>query len=563
MVGRVVAAAVVVAGAIGFGGAAQAAVVTKQAGAAGQITSPADGQVVSSGSVQVSARTGVMQLKMALYVEGPSTSRQQVAQGGANQTISGTFDAGSAPNGTFTVILKGEISQSTYATSTFKLRRPAAPPSNVDAALQGTEKIQVTWNKGTEPDLQSYEVSTSQSGVVGRLPVDSACSGSSCRAVLAVPPKAVGQRVGFTVKAFRSDGDGGSVESGRSGAAYVKVPAPKAAQPAKTAKPSNNDATKGTEALPTLPGKKQAKIVTTPTRKQTTPKNNDKLPAMPDTDRQGNLPIPTADTDPGRSDSLTPQDTKADTDSEPVDTNVTAQASESPFGTMGQYGLFVAGGIVLLLLAAHVGAWARRRALVAEGGAGSTVAATPPSGGGPAQMSADSIPPTATTPRRPAIVLAVAKTRQATEEPRLTESEQAGAAQDFPATQGSENAAGAVQGSERHRPPEKRRTEVPVALPLHRSADDMRATAQEAARQEPIRLAPPSSAVTVVPESLASATPPAVHIEDRWDDYLPPSPRSMEDSGFWERPQPGAGDFWAADEEENAYAGRRHRDGDS
>ncbi|MEV0594379.1 hypothetical protein [Nonomuraea cavernae] len=554
-----------------FGGSAQAAVVTEHAGAAGQITSPADGQVVSSGSVLVSARTGVIQLKMGLYVEGSSTGRQQVASGGANQTISGTFDAEGAPNGTFSVILKGEITGRTYATSTFKLRRPAAAPSNVDAALQGTKKIQVTWNKGTEPDLQAYEVSTSQSGVVGRVSADSACSGSSCRAVLAVPAKAVGHRVGFTVKAFRGDGDGGAVGSGNSGAAYVTVPAPKVVQPVKTTKPKSDNITTGTEALPTLPGKKQAKIVTTPTQKQATPKNNDKLPAMPDTDKQGNLPIPTADTDAGTNDSLTPEGTKAATDSEPVDTNVTAQSAESPFGTMGQYGLYLAAGILLLLLAAHVGAWARRRSLIADGGAASAPVGTPPSGGGPAQMNTDSIPPTATAtaPRRPAIVLAVAKTPPAGEEPRLRTSGQAGTAQGSPGTQGHERVVGTTQeplvGQAPARPqvPAKPRTELPVALPYYRSADDMRGAGQETARQEPLRLTLPSSAVTDVPASSASATPPPVHIEDRWDDYLPPTPRSMEDSGFWERPQPGAGDFWSADEEGSAYAGRRHQGGDS
>ncbi|MCA2227165.1 hypothetical protein [Nonomuraea aurantiaca] len=84
-----------------------------------------------------------------------------------------------------------------------------------------------------------------------------------------------------------------------------------------------------------------------------------------------------------------------------------------------------------------------------------------------------------------------------------------------------------------------------------------------AARQEPVRIALPSSAVIEVSESGVAATPPAVRIEERWDDYLPPAPRAMEDSGFWERPQPGAGDFWAADDDENAFAGHRHRGGDS
>ncbi|MGW0810511.1 hypothetical protein [Nonomuraea sp. NPDC002799] len=91
-------------------------------------------------------------------------------------------------------------------------------------------------------------------------------------------------------------------------------------------------------------------------------------------------------------------------------------------------------------------------------------------------------------------------------------------------------------------------------------------------------IALPSSAVTDISVPTAHVTPPAVRIEDRWDDYLPPSPRSMEDSGFWERPQPGATDFWAADEDNgekdakrngdgkqdgNLYVGRRHLDGAS
>jgi hypothetical protein len=105
---------------------------------------------------------------------------------------------------------------------------------------------------------------------------------------------------------------------------------------------------------------------------------------------------------------------------------------------------------------------------------------------------------------------------------------------------------------------EQVRTDVPLALSRYLSDEDLHGAPEgQAVRPEPVRLALPSSAVTVVPD------PPAAHIEDRWDDYLPPAPRAMEDSGFWERPLTGDGDFWAADEDENAMAGRRHRGGDS
>ncbi|NRQ40216.1 Ig-like domain-containing protein [Nonomuraea sp. NN258] len=680
----------------------------------GQITSPSDGQVVTNGSVTVSARTGALQLSMGLYVDGPSTSRQKIAGGGANQTLSGTFDAGSAPNGTFNVTLKGEITGRIYATSTFKLRRPAEAPSGVNASMQGTDKIQVTWNKGSEPDLQSYEVSTSQSGIVGRLPADSACSGSSCKAVLAVPGKAAGQRVGFTVKAFRGDGDGGSIASASSGAAYVTLPAPAAAptqpkkgttktQPTPKTTTDSKTGTKKVDPLPTLPPKQTN---STPTRKPvTTPKTVNKLPAMPNTDPKGNLPIPTADTslddpgkadEPGSSDGLAPEQ---EAETAPLKSDgVKAQSDESPLGNIGQYGMYVAGGLLLLLLAAHGGAWARRRALASAGtGSGSAV---PPAGGAGAaqgqQAGNDSIPPTATAPRRPAVVLAVAKTRtperpsherasherasherpsheRPSHEPLSRERsaqersahellahdglahdgksrtgadpsvtaghhsraadaaraidvartanlaraadlaravDQARAAELASATEraraadprsedessrsadrsGADDAARGVTGlpgskgssghasgrrphgteragaADRVRVADEsagagRASDVPVALPLYMSVDDLREA--QAARQEPVRIALPTSAVTDVSGSAAKVTPPAVRIEDRWDDYLPPSPRAMEDSGFWERPQPGSADFWAADDDEGAYAGRRPRDGES
>jgi hypothetical protein len=88
-----------------------------------------------------------------------------------------------------------------------------------------------------------------------------------------------------------------------------------------------------------------------------------------------------------------------------------------------------------------------------------------------------------------------------------------------------------------------------------------------AVHQERVWIALPSSPVTDVPGAPASVLGPTLRSKDRWDDYLPPSPKSMEDSGFWERPQPGAADFWAADEDDangregdggsRAYAGRQ------
>ncbi|WP_127938723.1 hypothetical protein [Nonomuraea polychroma] len=594
---------------------------------------------------------------MGLYVEGPSTPTQKVADGGANQTISGTFDAGNAPNGTFTVTLKGELTGTSYATSTFKLRRPAETPSNVAARLQGTKKILVTWSKGSEPDLQSYELANSRSGVVGRLPVDSACAGGTCEAAVAVPANAAGQKVGFTVKAFRGDGDGGSIGSDASGPAVVTIPAPPAAQPKKkTAKTRETPkGTRNVDPLPTLPAKKQ----TLPTNKPTTRKpTTSQLPAIPDTDADGNLPIPTAD---GQSETggLTPAGTKEDgTDAAPVQAGgVKAQSDESPIGSLGQYGLYIVGGLLLLLRGAHAGAWARRRALAAEGtrrlqSPAAMASRTAAGSGGAGEPAADAVrgdddgaPLTSTPPRRrPAVILAVAKTRvpDHSAASKVPSADLSGAKADLPrgratssvASTGAQDRSSAgrfpaisassvdrleavdvdrLEAVEIHRPeavdvdrlkagevdrpetgesdrldvgqveasssgsrraqgssPADRAEELPQAVLLRKESpaagvpsDGGEVLAGETGAadeghvscQEPVRIALPSSAVTEVPEASVSVLHTDIRIEDRWDDYLPPSPRSMEDSGFWERPQPGAADFWAADDDDDDHAG--------
>ncbi|NBE99906.1 hypothetical protein FE391_26445 [Nonomuraea sp. KC401] len=567
VVGKVVAAGAIVVLSVALGGSARAASATWQADTSGQITSPTDGQVLSGSTITVSASTGMIQLSMGLYVEGPSTPSQKVAGGGANQTLSGTFDAGAAPNGPFTVTLKGELTGSVYATSTFKLRRPAETPGNPNVARQGTDKVLVTWPKGAEPDLQSYEVSNTLTGIVGRLPADGACEGTSCRAALTVPAKAEGQRVGFTVKAFRGDGEGGSIGSDPSGAAYLAIPAKTTAKPKKTTKqtPKKRDA-KNVDALPTLPAKRQAAPTDEPNRKTT------KLPDIPDTDVDGNLPIPTADDDSG---GLVPSGARDGTDTAPVTAgDVRAQSSASPLGNIGQYALYVAAGLLLLLLGAHAGAWARRRALAGPGTGATSGATSAPVGaatragrasaeGGAhgshvAQGSqGDVTVPPAAVPlrRRPTVILAVAKTRV----PEKSQAEQPKEHQQPSKHERSRDAFGESTAFPTSEPARK---EISVQIEV----DDVWGVRDtDGARQGPKRIALPSSAVTDVPEGSASISPPAVRIEEHWDDYLPPSPRAMEDSGFWERPQPGSADFWAADDDENerVSAGRRHRGGDS
>ncbi|WP_167530230.1 hypothetical protein [Microbispora hainanensis] len=318
-----------------------------------EILSPADGEVVkSSGAVAVSAKTDWYQISMALYVEGPSASRQKIASGGANQTISGAFDPGNAPNGTFTVSLFGEVTHKTYATSTFVLSRPPEAPSGVGAQLKNPSTVLVRWAKGAEPDLQSYEITSVKARKSGSVSADSACSGSTCQTSLALPAGMGGQKVDVSVRAFRSDGTGGTVASQRSAAAYVIVPKPKAS-PSPSPKPSKK------------PGQSAAKppAQTPKTHRSAAVPNPE--PALPkDTTRPKDteLTLPEAN---GGSDQTEPVVVPEKAD----DPKMTAQSSFLPLGGLS-FGVYVALAVVLLLTGANLGAWLRRKGLTSDSAGG-------------------------------------------------------------------------------------------------------------------------------------------------------------------------------------------------
>lgn len=320
-----------------------------------EILSPAEGEVVkSSGAVAVSAKTDWYQISMALYVEGPSVSRQKIASGGANQTISGAFDPGNAPNGTFTVSLFGEVTHKTYATSTFVLSRPPEAPSGVEAQLKNPSTILVRWAKGAEPDLQSYEITSVKAGKSGTVSADSACPGSICQTSLALPAGMGGQKVDVSVRAFRSDGTGGTVASQRSSAAYVTVPAPKAS-PSPSPKPSKKPGQSVAKPPAHTPKTHQPAAVPNPEPalpKEATRPGDTELP------KDTRLTLPEAN---GGSDQTEPVVVPEKAD----DPKMTAQSSFLPLGGLS-FGVYVALAVVLLLTGANLGAWLRRKGLTSD-----------------------------------------------------------------------------------------------------------------------------------------------------------------------------------------------------
>ncbi|WP_169980851.1 hypothetical protein [Microbispora sp. H10836] len=384
-----------------------------------EILSPGDGEVLkSSRPVTVSAKTDWYQVSMSLYVEGPSVSRQKIASGGANQTISGSFDPGDAPNGMFTVSLFGEVTHKTYATSTFVLSRPPEAPSGVEAQLKGPSTIQISWAKGAEPDLRSYEITSVKAGKSGSVSADSACSGSTCQASLALPAGLGGRKVDVSVRAFRSDGLGGTVGSQRSSAPEVSVPAPKAS-PSPSPTPSKKpDQSAARPPVATTP--KAHRPTAAPKPEPALPEDTT-LPEDTELPKDTELTLPEAN---GGSDQTEPVVVPEKTD----DPKMTAQSSFLPLGGLN-FGVYVALAVVLLLTGANLGAWLRRKGLTGDtagngrpgdsgahpmtGETGASPEAATVVGGAAALGGTAAAKARGTTPvRRPSVILARPKARE-------------------------------------------------------------------------------------------------------------------------------------------------------
>ncbi|MFB9882524.1 hypothetical protein ACFFMN_31820 [Planobispora siamensis] len=395
-------------------------------------------RVTSNQAVTISGKVDFA-FDAVLYVNG-----RQIAKG--DQRVFYTWNPRSRPNGSYRIKLvqRGKLLGGKWdeTSETLVQAVPPAAPGGVGVRLQGKQAV-VTWRKGSEPDLRGYEISTTRNGKVGSVRVSSACGGGSCRATLAVPAKAAGQRVGFTVRALRSDGNGGTVASGQSAVATVSIPTPKTPKVADSNEngtqqsTGDQDAQKkadrqaGIESLPQLPQKKPATARAEPPKTAVVPTKVPKLPKEVQEDdasssaEQGGEGTTKKGTGNGTEKGAQPApDSKrvaTETDVVPAaNTNITPQSSESPTGGMSQYGLFIAGGMILLLLAAHGGAWFRRKLLAAGAADAATTGIVMTTAGG-----SDSDPETRTertagaatagaatmTPRRPAVILAVSKTR--------------------------------------------------------------------------------------------------------------------------------------------------------
>jgi len=150
---------------------------------------------------------------------------KEVARG--KGPIAYSFSTHSVPNGTYKASLQTSgvgLIWTTRGKTTLRLRAAPYTPSDVTAHRSG-HTVTVRWAHGEEPDLTSYRVLSTAGSLGTKRSESAACGGSHCSATLHLPSGGAG-RYGFAVRAYRSDGSGGTIGSGTSSMHYVHLPVP-------------------------------------------------------------------------------------------------------------------------------------------------------------------------------------------------------------------------------------------------------------------------------------------------------------------------------------------------
>jgi hypothetical protein len=296
-----------------------APVAAAQAAGSG-VKSPAANAVITDGATTTVTAHLDLLATGDLYVRGPGSTDRKIAGGIGPRDISASVRI--SRNGAYVATLKGLLG--TIDQQTFYVRVPPARPDGVDATVSA-RKLVVRWDRGNEPDLTGYDVFLGGAEVRHGTP-GGLCAEDVCSTALSLPSSGGNTTVG--VRARRSTGTGGTVASGISTASVV-VPSPietsAARAPGALALPSQS-----AQPLLPLPGRSPLS-----------------LPTVAPNGQQPGFQYPT----PG------PQ---------VADPVVGANTSSDSASSPRRWAKSVALALILLVAAAHLGAWTRRLRL-AEG----------------------------------------------------------------------------------------------------------------------------------------------------------------------------------------------------
>lgn len=193
--------------------------------ASDDITSPSRGAVITGGpSVLIAADLDLAE-EAELRLRGPADSAFSTLDKGMGGDLRYRLDiscpgydracAGRrpAPNGTYTirVVESGLLAGGGVEDQqVFTLRIPPAPPEDVSIRAVDPDSVRLRWDRGDEPDLAAYEVIDAAGAQVKRVPAEEACRGSVCATRVPVPGEERGGRVSYAVRSYRDAGPSAS-----------------------------------------------------------------------------------------------------------------------------------------------------------------------------------------------------------------------------------------------------------------------------------------------------------------------------------------------------------------
>ena len=216
--------------------------------AAGPWISPGNGAYLTSDTVTVNARLATFGYGGGGYGYGGGGGGVLTVDGvrrAFGHELSYTIDGHQVPNGRHYAIATSGYQGPWSVQTSFVMAVPPYAPAGVSVSVSGATTINVSWNRGGEPDLTGYSVSTRY----GTLWVPASCPDGRCGVSFKVPNSADGD-LPVSVVANRV----GSSPSGPSGGTVrIVVPKPKSRphkSPAKTVpapKPAPSTSSPGKE----------------------------------------------------------------------------------------------------------------------------------------------------------------------------------------------------------------------------------------------------------------------------------------------------------------------------
>jgi uncharacterized membrane protein YgcG len=220
--------------------------------AGGSITDPVDGAVFPTGaSIRVHADiSGTTRVDLSVQAPGGSPVVVKSGQGTVTRsasTIDYDFDASCyadcpsglvAVNGSWTLRLAGGATDS----RTFTLRVPPRAPRSLTAQADGYRAVVLTWPKGDEPDLTGWTV-YADSNPAQDIGLD-ACGGASCSTTVTYSADGTGQHE-YSLVAHRrvAPSSSDTIDSGQSPPATATLDSPP--PPPSSAPADNGDPTTG------------------------------------------------------------------------------------------------------------------------------------------------------------------------------------------------------------------------------------------------------------------------------------------------------------------------------